>query len=357
MLSKLGVRPPEEQLPFDMVRCTMDGVVQFTRQGFYPTSGSHPTDGFFPGPLDARPWPMDPASIWPLFRGQHTCFTHYDLNSDAVVNVFEQRFKAWEEMLTHGHRPVTFLRTIISERPEDEIAMLSLFAETLRDKNPVLDYRVVMVIHDDPAAPPETDVEEVEETQQVCMLNDNAMLWQLRLQGEPTESLFDRCHDGYKQIIEYAQEDAHWGPQLLERYPRPELLRFKRQKHLSRVEGLTAFKGTCVGFGSTLNSAAKGACIYCGNDDGHAFTEAELVRWNSGRPWTGTAEDGEAELWALVRSGVVPAEVVQGVDFVAAVEHMANTTNRSAYEVLQRIQYHQEQHSIGKINVSYADSD
>ena len=141
---------------------------------------------------------------------------------------------------------------------------------TRTNRNPKLDYRFVLVIHDDPAAPPEEEIAEVEKTQQVCMLNDNAMLWQLRLQGDAKDTLFDRCQEGYRTIIEHASDDQHWGSEQMEALPRPELMRFKRQSHLSRIDGFPIFRGTCTGFGSTVNTMA-GTCMFCGDNERHEF--------------------------------------------------------------------------------------
>ncbi|RNF12287.1 hypothetical protein TraAM80_00435 [Trypanosoma rangeli] len=308
MLSKLGIRPVEEQLPFDMARCSFDGLMEFTQKGF--------DSGFFPGSLQQRPFTPDPASIWLLFRGQHTCITHFDINSDKVIQEFLRRFDSWEKMITCPTRPVTFLRTCIAENSSDEVELLPQWHALLREKSGgKLDFRTVMVVHDQgPTTEPVASFSGKDAAGFPCVVWNLAFDKQLPVES----SLFDKCHDGYAQIIHEMNTEAAWRLRTLPlrlAVPKP-------YKALCCVEGVPAFRGSCTGFGTT-HAAALGRCLYCGSTDGH-----EVVRdaFDSGKPWDAVEDTVLLTKW-----------VTHNGDEVAAVEATALELKRGANEVLLRL--------------------
>ncbi|EAN97812.1 hypothetical protein C3747_28g220 [Trypanosoma cruzi] len=309
MLSKLGIRPVEEQLPFDMARCSFDGLLEFTRNGF--------DNGFFPGPLQRRPFTPDPASVWLLFRGQHACITHFDINADEVVQEFKRRFDEWEKMITCPTRPVTFLRTCIAENARNEVELVPQWHALLREKSAgKLDFCTVMVMHDQGPT-----TERVASFAEEDAAGSPCVVWNLAFDKQlPVEaSLFDKCHDGYAQIIREMNRNEAW-------YVSTSPLRLvspKPYKALCLVEGVPALRGSCTGFGTT-HSALLGRCLYCGSTNGH-----EVVRdaFDSKKPWDNAEDTTLLAKW-----------ITSNGDKVAAVEATALELKRGANEVLLRLQ-------------------
>ncbi|KPA83177.1 hypothetical protein ABB37_02869 [Leptomonas pyrrhocoris] len=377
MLTKLGLRPAEEALPFDMARCTFDGLVELTTNGFtssasspvssssspHTAHGSSPTtsaatyafprgvlDGFFPVPRPPHhaqvannaatfTFTPDPVSVWLLFRSQHACFTHFDLNNPDVQHEFRRRMQVWDTLLSphgsrHGegaapHRPVTFVRTAIAENPSDEIEMLPRFHSAVRRRtNGQLPFRTVLVVHD-----------QAETTQPLCRFPQEAsahqspcVVWNITRQaassaadGEP--SLLDQCHDGYQTILTTMCKEQKWRSldaslPSYENYMKSRGKAFKPYTELSRVAGVPAIRGTCTGFGSTF-SAALGRCVHCGCNDGHAVV---ADRFDTQRPWRDEDLDELLTNYALQRC-----------DEVAAVEATALKQKRGAHETWRKL--------------------
>jgi hypothetical protein len=319
MLSKLGKRPPHDQLPFDVVRCSLVGVVHFAKNGF--------TNGFFPAA--APPYVADPVSIWLLFRGQHTCFTHFDLSSPAVQYTFGERFKQWDSMVRDAPAPVLIIRTAIAQNPLDELKYVPMLQRVLDEQSRGrLDHRIVMVMHN-----------QGEVTAPVGMINERAVLWNLALahSGQPGVSLFDKTHDGYQQIIETVERDLFWAPEAASALPAMDtpaavakLSRsIKPYTELCRVEGVPALRGSCTGVDTTTGEAL-GSCMACGCTDGHPVTDP--AAFDLGQPWT-EAED--ADIWTLLLQSK-QNDPMRPFDAVAAVELVAGKHQRGANETLNR---------------------
>lgn len=311
ILSKLGMRPPEQQGPFDFARTTMDGLIHFSRNGF---------DDFFPpGVPNAVP---DPVSIWLLFRGMHTCFTHFDMNADTTRTAFRTRISEWDRIVGTGAgttrtQPVTFLRTVLAEDPGEELSLVPAFQRALQERNPTLDHRLVLVVHDQGVP-----------TQRLTSINERAMVWTVAFDESGGTSLFDKTEAGYRSVLEHACVEGNWLSSAQDKAApvAPQPFRFQRRSHLSCVEGVPAFRGTCQGVGSTA-CAATGVCNYCGSTDGHALRDRG--RFDSGRPWS-EEEDAQVQwMSALVGAG--------SVDRVAAVEQLAGELSRGANETQLRL--------------------
>ncbi|KAG5498658.1 hypothetical protein JKF63_02944 [Porcisia hertigi] len=383
MLTKLGLRPAEESLPFDMVRCTFDGLVELTARGFssslrpsVPLSSEYAAaktktaghvipykfsakeeDGYFPrvSCTSSEPSPSeaistsaslsfspDPVKVWLLFRSQHACFTHYDLNDTNVQEEFRRRIRAWEALLSTNSagdagladlRPVTFIRTVIAENPAEELEMLPRFHQAVRERTRGrLPFRTVLVVHDqaDTTRPLCTMPQESDNHRSPCIV------WNLRRQrpkhasqssagGAP--SLLDECHDGYQTILTTMSKNAKWGSlqaslPAYEAYVKSRGESFSPYTELSRVDGVPAVRGTCTGFGSTF-SAALGRCVHCGCTDGHAVS-AEL--YDKHQEWREEDVDELLLNYALHRC-----------DEVAAVEATALRQNRGAHETWKKL--------------------
>ncbi|KAG5472376.1 hypothetical protein LSCM1_03775 [Leishmania martiniquensis] len=391
MLGKLGLRPAEESLPFDMVRCTFDGLVELTTNGFssslhppalatsagpaasrnassdvihYSFSATH-EDGYFPQASRASPalsseaasssasmcFAPDPVKVWLLFRSQHACFTHFDLNNADVQAEFRRRIRAWEALLsptTTGDaggervRPVTFIRTVIAENPVEELEMLPRFHQAVRERTRGrLPFRTVLVVHDqaDTTQPLCAMPQESKEHQSPCIV------WNLKRQrptrpscpavdamGETSAaaevpSLFDECHDGYQAILTTMSKNAKWRSldaslPAYEEYVSSRGAPFTPYTELSRVDGVPAVRGTCTGFGSTL-SAALGRCVHCGCTDGHAVSAAQ---YDKHKGWQ------EEDLTELLLN-----YALHHCDEVAAVEATALRQKRGAHETWQKL--------------------
>ena len=330
ILAKLGkANGVDGPLPFDLVRCTMDGVVQFAAHGF---------DGFFPprvstaslGSLIAPrgKFPMDPVSIWLLFRGVHTAFTHYDLNDPRVVSGFHERFRRWKTMTSRPGN-VTFLRTNIAKDPNKELSCASkLLAALDASSKRQLDSRIVIAVHGSfPATRPRQTIH--------CPAGRcRGVVWELAYDittTSPTASLFDRTQRGYETIVA-GSEDAEWSRTVAiatERMRANDLPPLPQSEHLSKIEGVPTFRGTCTGFGSTLSAALGGNCFACGDHTGHAMQDPKS--FDSPSPWSSEDDDVVIQLAAGSLASGSP------MDLVALVEAVANARGRGAHETLQRV--------------------
>lgn len=303
MLSKLQIRPMEEQLPFDMVRTSFDGVIHFATEGF--------NKDFFPSPLP--PYEMDPASIWMLFRGTHTCITHFDINNPMIQARFHQKFQEWNAMVEKAERPVTFIRTSIAENPFAEVGLLPLFEETLMQKSSgKLSFRTIMVVHDQGAV-----------TEKIAEPTPTSSVWNLAFDTSvpPTASLLDRTEAGYKKIITDCLEEREW-----ERVHNAPLRHApvecnKPSVELCTVEGVPAFRGSCKGIATTA-SVALGKCVFCGCDKGHPVA---ANKFDTGKSWN---ENDDQAL--IVTYGKLN-------DIVATCEEIGLAQKRSANEVYHRL--------------------
>ncbi|KAK7194266.1 putative papain-like cysteine peptidase (DUF1796) [Novymonas esmeraldas] len=381
MLTKMGLRPAEESLPFDMVRCTFDGLVELTSRGFSSSlrdpvavaAAAAPAntasyvfpadleDGYFPQAVRAAaPLPSasssplaeeavaapatgcfvpDPVKVWLLFRGQHACFTHFDLNDGDVRAEFHRRIRAWEALLTPpcagdgaeaGVRPITFVRTVIAENPAEELEMLPRLHHAVRERTRGrLPFRTVLVVHDqaDTTRPLCAMAQESARHQSPCIV------WNLkrvrRAAGDSQEppSLLEECHDGYQTIFNAMRNEAKWRSldaslPTYEGYMKARGTSFTSYTELSRVDGVPAVRGTCTGFGSTFSSVL-GRCVHCGCTDGHAVAAAQ---YDTHRDWDEADVDELLLNYALHRC-----------DEVAAVEATALRQSRGAHETWQKL--------------------
>ncbi|AIO00382.1 hypothetical protein LPMP_301560 [Leishmania panamensis] len=394
MLSKLGLRPAEESLPFDMVRCTFDGLVELTAKGFSSSlcppalvnsadpalrlnnaAGATPynfpaeqEDGYFPQASSTSPvsctsdaastsaslrFIPDPVKVWLLFRSQHACFTHYDLNNADVQVELRRRIRAWETLLSLGNagdadqasvQPVTFIRTVIAENPAEELEMLPRFHQAVRERtHGRLPFRTVLVVHD-----------QADTTRPLCAMPQESkdhhtpcIVWNLRRQ-RPTPtlssppaggatgatsalaeapSLLDECHDGYQTILTAMSKNTKWRSldaslPAYETYVSSRRVPFTPYTELSRVDGVPAVRGTCTGFGSTF-SAALGRCVHCGCTDGHAVFAGQYDKHQEWRD-----EDVNELLLNYA---------LHHCDEVAAVEATALRQKRGAHETWHKL--------------------
>jgi hypothetical protein len=329
ILGKLGLR--REAFPFDFSRVTFDGVSHFIANGF--------DKGFFPpGPPPYRP---ECVGIWVLFRGQHTAFAHFDLNSEKVQDAFRRKIARWNHLLD-GRDPVTFFRTVSSRCPGDELRHLAQFHDVVCRRNPHLDYRVVLVVHDQGIdGPPAV---------QFASPDPKTSLWALQYTEDESHTLFDRSCSGYAEIVAKTIDEESWpSPTLAPRLPEEYTLNgkialrrgeeltwigleqltsekfpWREHNNIALIDGVASVGGTCVGFGSTLQ--LDGRCHFCANDDYHKAGKP----FRSERPFTD--EEDELILVHLYR-------IVTGGDKVEAIEQLAHEMGRGAFEVICRIQF------------------
>lgn len=346
ILGKLGLRT--EAYPFDFSRCTLDGVIHFINNGFH--------EGFFPpGPKPYRP---ECVGIWVLFRGVHTAFAHFDLNDPKIIEGFHKKMERWDRLLDEPSDGVTFFRTISAREPEREIELIPKLEAALRQRNPSLDYRIVLVAHDQGLAPPAVQLESV---------SDRCSLWALRYTEDDSKTLFDKSLQGYSTIVAHSLDDSNWtpggpNPNVLEDSEGFDLERgvkllgqeeakftshpietlapaeqfmpwsklnsttfpWRAHNNIALIDGIASVGGTCVGVGSTQCTNQR--CPFCGSTDYHKAGKP----FRTDRPFTD--EEDETLLIHLYK-------ILTGGDKVEAVEQLAHEMNRGAYEIICRIQF------------------
>ena len=335
----------------------MDGLVHFATNSEQLCTDPEGM-GFFPTKVQSTKrlvYPFDPVSIWLLFRAQHTAITHFDINTTAIQKMYAQRLQNWHRFVTRGggggmggRGSVNMLRTSLAVNPLDEIRVAPRLLSTIDKKGGIIrngdggrvDNRLVLVLHQQP-----TDQGAVEVLQHSAHLgvhpdDDRVSVWSLP-HAPGGGSLFDRCHDGYKEIIERTSDPTFWNPRAGNTTSRKRLLstanvKWTTYKEISHVEGIPAFRGSCVGFGSTLSSgdSSSSVCAYCGSRDGHALQDPTL--FDSGKEWSD--EDSTTMATILFQQGHVGGGGGGETDIVAAVEAVASSLGRSANECLPRVE-------------------
>ncbi|KPA75050.1 hypothetical protein ABB37_08735 [Leptomonas pyrrhocoris] len=353
ILGKLGLRT--EAYPFDFSRVTMDGLLHFIQHGF--------DEGFYPP--GQPPYTPECVGPWVLFRGQHTAFAHFDLNNPDVQAHFKTKIDRFHRVLDHPETPVTFFRTVTARFPQEELAMAVNLEAAIAQRNPHLDFRVVLMVHDQGLAATAA---------QLAPLSPRTALWTLQYREDPSRSLFDRTHDAYRAVVLHSVEEANWGASSTgvasgagrtccvpapvdlsedaycaarQVYKADKKIRFedvllehmtvqrfpwRSHDNLALIDGVASVGGTCAGIGSTamLHDPAEPwkakRCRYCGSASFHAAGRP----FRTERPFT--AEEDQLVLVHLYK-------ILTGSDKVAAVEQLAHEMHRGTYEVICRVQF------------------
>lgn len=367
LLSKLGLRT--ESYPLDYARVTLDGVLHFIQNGF--------SDGFFPP--GHPPYRPECVGIYVLFRGQHTAFAHFDLNSPDVQAAFAVKFDRFSQLLREAQAPVTFFRTVTARNPVDELRLAPDVERALRACHPQLDYRIVYMVHEQGLRA---------RSVQLAPLSSRSTLWVLSYTENPTpkkeRTLFDRVQQAYTDVVLHSIEEGHWPAQtgsvlaqsslhhglsaeeadlgrgvlftdLALRPSQPtvslsqlslESFPWRCHDNLALIDGVASVGGTCTGVGSTrmidvgqgstrehpdamsdtASAATRKACAYCGSTDYHF----------AGSPHRATRPFTEEEDQLLL---VHLYHILTGSDKIAAVEQLALELHRGAFEVICRLQF------------------
>lgn len=353
ILSKLGLR--RQAFPFDFSRCTLDGIIHFFRHGFDGT-------GFFPpgGP------PYVPECVGPyvLFRGVHTAFAHFDLNSADVQEGFLRKFERLHRVLdnTQNQEEVLFIRSVTARDPQEELALAPELEKVLEQRSPRLSFRIAFLVHDQGLAASPVEL---------MALSPRMRVWTLEYEQDASHSLLDRVENGYTSVLREALKDDGWEREVTGEAPPPpppvvaaapcsgmDHLRrlwlprlplraegvphedltahafpWRSHNNLALIDGVASVGGTCVGVGSTLLRRPRGCehlapqvCAYCGNTDYHA----------AGRPYSQVHKAFTSREDALLLAHLCKV-VVEGVDRIAVVDQLAQELHRSAVEIVDRL--------------------
>ena len=284
-INKLGLREHGQPLsPFEFVRCAMPAVTKYTF--------SNSMTGFFPEPAY-----VEPVSIWLLFRGKDTCFTHFDIRKRTIQQDFRNRMANYKAILRQKE-DILFVRTVIASQPEDEVDDIEQFHATLSEIRPHgTKTRCLLIIHD----------QSRQKTQQIYHPSPDIMLWALEYEHNvgSEKGLFAQSWPSYEKIISSALDLSVWD-QKSHALPNHN---YRNHNNLSHVEGVP---------------------IFIRND--YRTNLANIHSWDSTAPWN------SSEISALERAKrKVLGHDTSDFDIVRFVEDFCQANGRSAKQTLRKL--------------------
>lgn len=125
----------EPSLPFDSVRSSLEGVIDCIQHDF-----KH----FFP--LELSPCAINKYKR--CFIGEHVGFFHHDLSNAPVIERFKRQFERFDAKIKKDH--CVFLRTVVRDHPDGELALYKQLQQVLDQKYPGLSYIICFILPNQP---------------------------------------------------------------------------------------------------------------------------------------------------------------------------------------------------------------
>lgn len=125
--------------PFDHVRSTFEGVLECIQNDF---------SVFFPNPRIPdfiEGWEYNNRA----YRNEFVGFYHHDLKDNKVVSDFERRILRFKNDLKYFEstkEKIVFIRTVVTDNPNEELNLAETFKHLMEDKYPNLNYILAYVI-------------------------------------------------------------------------------------------------------------------------------------------------------------------------------------------------------------------
>jgi len=120
-------------LPFDSVRCSIEGVINCIENDF-----KH----FFPDPIVRD----ESISDWFAFIGKNVSFFHHDHNlyDENVINMFKRRIDRFHEFVKQDY--CIFVRVIIDDDYMKELQQMKKLCNAIETKYPGIHYRICFIV-------------------------------------------------------------------------------------------------------------------------------------------------------------------------------------------------------------------
>lgn len=175
-------------LPFDNIRISFEGVIDCINNNF---------ENFFP----EKPWQVEKLGKWSVYRGKYSSFWHHNIENLEIQQAFQRRFERFINLLK-GKKPILFVRTIISQNPEQELQQIKFFKESLQKKYPNLKYKTLFIIHGQNMG-----------TKQIKWADPEVMVF--CAQPEQKEGILHlhNYQKSYEKIIKFAMSPKNWQSQ------------------------------------------------------------------------------------------------------------------------------------------------
>jgi len=164
----------EPSLPFDDVKCSMEGVIHCIENDF-----SH----FFPEELKGEHIYLD----WISFIGEYVSFWHpnHNLHDPNVIASFRRKIARFDEKVKRGN--CIFLRTVVGDYLSSELGLYKQFQAAMERKYPGVSYVVCYILPNQPI------------TQYLAHLDSRTFVFTLNDRSNDNSQL----HIEYKPIFDF----------------------------------------------------------------------------------------------------------------------------------------------------------
>lgn len=130
---------------------------------------------------------------------QDVVFVHSDVNNEIERNKLKNRCDRFMDMLKKDS--VVFIRTITHLDYAVELVQIELLKETLNEFYPQLQYKFVLIFHDQDIG-----------TKQLDPIDAKTMVWAVDGIVGWDKEYQDHLYHNYRKIIEFSLEESNWPP-------------------------------------------------------------------------------------------------------------------------------------------------
>ena len=127
----------EPSLPFDSVRSSIEGIIDCIENNF---------ENFFPKEIKQD----DRITSWVAFIGEYVGFFHHTHNllDNTVIESFKRKINRFDEKVRKNN--CIFLRTITTEKYDDEVKYYEKLQQVIDKKYPDISYIICFIIPNQP---------------------------------------------------------------------------------------------------------------------------------------------------------------------------------------------------------------